>query len=312
VCGRLRAAGRRAAPERPGRRPPGCLLAGRDREAARPLRAGRLAGGRDDRGVSLARTCPGAWHRLLAACVPGSFGGWLLLLEQFGTWTLDDVLAYAIGYAEHGYPVVARHHRDDRARRAAAARVARVGRALPAGAQARLDVPQPAAGRDLAAPARRVATGSRGRARGARRVYYEGFVAEEIDRFSREQRRLLTGARPGAWRATLEPPATVDYRGLTVCKTAAWGQGPAGLQQLRLLEGLRRGVALSEVELVHVTTECAKLAFADRDANYGDVDVPLEHLLSREYADERRALIGEEASGELRPGLGRLPQLPTS
>ena len=63
---------------------------------------------------------------------------------------------------------------------------------------------------------------------------------------------------------------------------------------------------------MHVLTEAAKLAFADRDANYGDGDVPLHHLLSREYAAERRSLIGEEASGELRPGLGRLPQLVAS
>jgi Gamma-glutamyltransferase len=60
---------------------------------------------------------------------------------------------------------------------------------------------------------------------------------------------------------------------------------------------------------VHVLTECAKLAFADRDACYGDADVPLDRLLSREYADERRALVGDEASGELRPGLGGCRQL---
>ncbi|MDX6564869.1 MAG: gamma-glutamyltranspeptidase / glutathione hydrolase [Gaiellales bacterium] len=84
---------------------------------------------------------------------------------------------------------------------------------------------------------------------------------------------------------------------------------PAGLQQLALLEGFDVG-ALSEAELVHVTTEAAKLAFADRDASYGDdPGVPLERLLSKEYAAERRLLIGEDASGELRPGLGRLPKL---
>ena len=86
-----------------------------------------------------------------------------------------------------------------------------------------------------------------------------------------------------------------------MCKTAAWGQGPAGLQQLRLLEGFDVS-ALGEAELVHVLTEAAKLAFADRDANYGDVDVQLHHLLSKEYADARRALIGDDASAELRPG----------
>jgi gamma-glutamyltranspeptidase/glutathione hydrolase len=149
---------------------------------------------------------------------------------------------------------------------------------------------------------------SGGTVEGARRVYYEGFVADEIDRFVREQDGLLTGDDMAGWRATLEPAATVDYRGLTVCKTAAWGQGPSGLQQLALLRGF--DVAdMSEAEFVHVVTEAAKLAFADRDANYGDVAVQLHHLLSDEYASERRNLIGEEASAELRPGAGRLPRL---
>jgi gamma-glutamyltranspeptidase/glutathione hydrolase len=143
----------------------------------------------------------------------------------------------------------------------------------------------------------------------ARHVYHEGFVAEEIDRFSREHGGLLTGDDLASWRATLEPPATVDYRGLTVCKTGPWGQGPAGLQILQLLEGFDVG-SLGESELVHVVTEATKLAFADRDACYGDsAVVPLERLLSREYADERRALIGDEASAELRPGIGRLPRI---
>ena len=243
----------------------------------------------------------------LAACVPGAFGGWLLLLLQFGTWRLEDVLAYAIGYAEDGYPVVP-------------GIVAAIEAAEPVledwPASAELYLPPPRVGslfrnRALAATWRRLLDESGGGSREhelerARRVFYEGFVAEEIDRASRAGGGLLTGDDLAAWRATLEPPATVDYRGLTVCKTGAWGQGPAGLQQLRLLEGF--DVAeLGEAELVHVLTECAKLAFADRDALYGDAPVPLERLLSREYADERRGLIGEEASAELRPGLGRLP-----
>jgi gamma-glutamyltranspeptidase/glutathione hydrolase len=247
---------------------------------------------------------------LLAACVPGSFGGWLLLLEQFGTWRLKDVLAFAIGYADDGYPVVAGITET-------------IERAEPLlrewpGSSA-LYLPAPASGSTfrnprLAATWRRLLDESRGGTREqelerARQVYYEGFIAEEIDRFSREHDGLLTGDDLAQWRATLEPPTTVDYRGLTVCKTGPWGQGPSALQQLRLLEGFDVS-SLSEAELVHITTECAKLAFADRDANYGDSgDVPLERLLSRAYADERRALIGEDASGELRPGMGRLPTL---
>jgi gamma-glutamyltranspeptidase / glutathione hydrolase len=244
---------------------------------------------------------------LLAACVPGSVGGWLLLLEQFGTWRLEDVLAFAIGYADDGYPVVP-------GITVTIERVEPLLREWPASADLYLPAPQPGTtfrNPQLAATWRRLLDESRGGSREveierARQVYYEGFIAEEIDRFSRQHGGLLTGDDLAAWRATLEPPATVDYRGLTVCKTSAWGQGPVGLQQLRLLEGFDVA-AMSEAELVHVTTECAKLAFADRDASYGDGDVPLERLLSRGYADERRALVGEDASGELRPGLGRLP-----
>ncbi len=177
----------------------------------------------------------------LAACVPGAFGGWLLLLLEFGTWRLEDVLAYAIGYAEDGYPVVP-------------GIVAAIEAAEPLledwPASAELYLPPPQAGslfrnRALAATWRRLLDESGGGSREhelerARRVFYEGFVAEEIDRASRAGGGLLTGDDLAAWRATLEPPATVDYRGLTVCKTGAWGQGPAGLQQLRAARGLRR------------------------------------------------------------------------
>jgi gamma-glutamyltranspeptidase/glutathione hydrolase len=246
---------------------------------------------------------------LLAACVPGAFGGWLLLLEQFGTWRLADVLEFAIGYAEGGYPVVP-------GITLTIERSESLLREWPGSARLYLPPPRPGStfrNPQLAATWQRLLDESRGGSREAeieraRRVYYEGFVAEEIDRFSREHDGLLTGADLAEWRATLEAPATVDYRGLTVCKTGAWGQGPAGLQQLALLEGFDVG-GMSEAELVHVTTECAKLAFADRDANYGDADVPLDRLLSREYTDERRALVGEQADGELRPGIGRMPAL---
>jgi gamma-glutamyltranspeptidase / glutathione hydrolase len=240
---------------------------------------------------------------LLAACVPGSFGGWLLLLEQFGTWPLADVLEYAIGYAEHGYPVIP----------GITMTIERTEPLLaqwPASAELYLPAPRPGSifrNRQLAATWRRLLGESGGTVEGARRVYYEGFVADEIDRFSRDGGGVLTGDDMAQWRATLEPPATIDYRGLTVCKTGAWGQGPAALQQLALLEGYDVA-SLSEAELVHVMTEAAKLAFADRDANYGD-GADIAELLTPQYADERRLLIGDEASDELRPGRGRLPRL---
>jgi gamma-glutamyltranspeptidase / glutathione hydrolase len=240
---------------------------------------------------------------LLAACVPGSFGGWLLLLEQFGTWPLADVLEYAIGYAEHGYPVIP----------GITMTIERTEPLLaqwPASAELYLPAPRPGSifrNRQLAATWRRLLGESGGTVEGARRVYYEGFVADEIDRFSRDGGGVLTGDDMAQWRATLEPPATIDYRGLTVCKTGAWGQGPAALQQLALLEGYDVA-SLSEAELVHVMTEAAKLAFADRDANYGD-GADIVDLLAPEYTAARRLLIDDEASAELRPGRGRLPRL---
>src|SRR4029453_10838384 len=105
---------------------------------------------------------------------------------------------------------------------------------------------------------------------------------------------------------TPEPGASPQYAGLTVCKTLPWAAGPVSLQQLALLDGFDLA-ELSPAEFVHVVTECAKLAFADRDALYGDDEVPLETLLSADYNAKRRALIGEEASAEYTPGIGRLP-----
>jgi gamma-glutamyltranspeptidase/glutathione hydrolase len=244
----------------------------------------------------------------LAAVVPGAFGGWLLLLEQFGTWRLEDVLAFANGYAEDGYPVV-------EGMTMTIERVEPLLREWPGSAELYLPAPHPGTtfrNRTLATTWRRLLDEARGGSREdeierARRVFYEGFVAEEIDRFSRAEGGLLTGDDLREWRATLEPPATYDYHGVTVCKTGPWGQGPAALQQLALLAGFD-AADMSETELVHVVTECAKLAFADRDALYGDAEVPLDTLLSAAYNDERRRLVGDEASAELRPGMGRLPR----
>jgi gamma-glutamyltranspeptidase/glutathione hydrolase len=229
------------------------------------------------------------------------------MLEQFGTWRLEDVLAFAIGYAEEGFPLVA-------GIRATIDRTEELLREWPGTRDLYLPAPEVGAlfrNPALAATYRRIVDESRGGSREeemerARRAYYEGFVADEIDRFVAAEGGLLTADDLSKWRATLEPVASLDYHGLTVCKTLPWAAGPVGLQQLALLEGFDLA-ELSPAELVHVVTECAKLAFADRDALYGDGDVPLETLLSPEYNAERRALVGEEASGDYRPGLGHLP-----
>src|SRR6476619_4592871 len=246
---------------------------------------------------------------VLAACVPGAFGGWLLLLRDFGTWRLEDALEFAIGYTERGYPLL-------RGIRATIELNEELIATWPGSRDLYLPAPEPGAlfrNPVLGATYRRIVDESRGGSREdeiekARRAYYEGFVAEEIDRFSASEGGLLTGDDMARWRASLEPVAKLEYRGLTVCKTLPWAAGPVGLQQLALLDGFDLA-ELSPAEFVHVVTECAKLAFADRDALYGDGEVPLETLLSRAYNDGRRALVGEEASGGYTPGIGRLPHL---
>jgi gamma-glutamyltranspeptidase/glutathione hydrolase len=246
---------------------------------------------------------------VLAACVPGAFGGWLLLLQDYGTWSLADVLAFAIDYADNGFPVVGGMHLSIK-------RQVDLLAGWPASAE--LYLPAPEVGTQfcnpkLAATYRRIveesAAGSRGaQIERARELFYEGFVAEEIHAYCEAEGGLLTRDDLAGWRATFEQVASYEYGETTVCKTGPWGAGPVALQQLALLEGFDLA-GLSEAELVHVVTECAKLAFADRDALYGDADVPLDTLLSREYNDTRRALVGDEASSAYEPGMGRLPRL---
>jgi gamma-glutamyltranspeptidase / glutathione hydrolase len=247
---------------------------------------------------------------LLAACVPGAFGGWLLLLREFGTWRLEDVLEFAIGYADRGFPLHARI-------RATIELNEELIASWPGSRE--LYLPKPTSGElfrssALAETYRRIVEDSRGGSREAeiekaRLAWYDGFVADEIDRFSAAEGGLLTGADMAAWHAAVEPVAMLGYRGLTVCKTLPWAAGPVGLQQLALLEGFDL-TDMSTAELVHVIVECGKLAFADRDALYGDSeDVPLETLLSGEYNDARRSLVGDQASAEYVPGMGRLPAL---
>jgi gamma-glutamyltranspeptidase / glutathione hydrolase len=175
----------------------------------------------------------------------------------------------------------------------------------------------------LAATYRRILDESNGDLDAALDCWYRGFVADAVVRFQAEEwldssgerhAGLLTADDLRDWSPSYEQPLAVDYAGLTVLKAGPWSQAPVFLQQLRLLEGFDlEAMGLGSAEYVHTVTECAKLAFADREAWYGDpdfVDVPMDLLLSREYADERRALVGDQASAELRPG-GPDPRLPT-
>ena len=274
-------------------------------------RAATIARYRDELGLPLV---PGTGP--LAAVVPGAFGGWLAMLRDYGTMPLADVLRFAIGYAEDGYPVLERIT-------GAIRNVESLFREeWTTSAELYLPIPEPGTlhrNPQLARTYRRLAS-----AGDPVDEWYRGFVAEAMLAFQEREWLDSSGERHAGllaeedlrdWTPAIEQPLEVDYHGLTVLKAGPWSQAPVFLQQLRLLEGFDlAGMGHVSAGYVHTVTECAKLAFADREAWYGDpafADVPLDDLLSREYAEERRTLVGDEASAELRPGApgGREPLL---
>lgn len=260
---------------------------------------------------------------LLAPCVPGTFDAYMLLLLEHGTMRPRDVLASAIAYAREGYPLVERVV-------ATIATVETLFREhwptsaalyLPGGNRPEVGAlfrnPTLAATYERILAEAEAAGGDRERQiERARKVWAEGFVAEEIDRFCRGEevmdvsgrphRGVLTGQDMAGWRARKEPPARYDYGRYTVLKPGPWCQGIATLQQLALLKGFDFDrFDPAGPDFIHLQIEAAKLAFADRDAFLGDpdfVEVPLDVLLSDAYADARRRLISDTASMELRPG----------
>jgi gamma-glutamyltranspeptidase / glutathione hydrolase len=269
---------------------------------------------------------------LLAACVPGAFDAWLRMLLELGTATLRDVLEPAIGYARDGHPVLPRVVESIRS-------LEPTFRAdWPTSADTWL--PAPAAWSLFRRPAladtyvrvldaAEATTADRdGQIQAARDAWYRGFVAEAIAAFceqtevpdssGRAHRGLLAADDLAAFEASFETPASLDYEGWTVFKTGPWGQGPVLLQQLALLDGFElASMGPSSAEFAHTVLECSKLAFADREAWYGDpefAEVPLDRLLSSAYADERRTLVSDTASPDLVPGLegARLPEIPSN
>ncbi len=266
---------------------------------------------------------------LLPAVVPGAFDAWCLLLRDWGSWELADILAFAIGYAAKGIHLVPRVP-------AAIENVRPLFEsAWPSSAAVYLPhgtVPAPGslfANPALAATYTRICTEANGATRearidAARAAWYRGFVAEAIDRFFRDNeildasgkhhRGLLAADDLARWQASVEDPVSFDYHGHTVLKCGPWSQGPVFLQQLALLRNFDLA-AMDPLgaDFVHTIVECAKLAFADREAYYGDpafVSVPLGDLLSPEYNAARAHLVGPRASLELRPG--QLPGYHTS
>jgi gamma-glutamyltranspeptidase/glutathione hydrolase len=287
---------------------------------------------RDELGLDI---MPGSG--LLAATVPGAWDGWLILLRDYGTKTLREVLGYAIGYARGGFPLVPRipdtistvkqlfvQHWPTSAALwlpggEAPAPGTRFANPVLADTYERLLAEAESAGADREA-----------QIEAGRRAWSQGFVAKEIDAFcansfydssGHPHAGVLTGADIAAWSASYEEALTVDLRGgWTLAKCGIWSQGPALAQQLLLLDGFADRLSYVDgvptAETVHLAIECAKLAFADREAWYGDSQTDagvLADLLASDYTAARRQLVGEQASMELRPGSpgGRTPRLPS-
>ena len=272
----------------------------------------------------------------LAATVPGAVDAWMLLLRDYGTWSVRDVLEPAIGYARNGHPLVPRIADT-------IAGVADLFREhwptsaavwLPSG-----EVPKPHQLFRMPGYAdtlellvlRAEREAGREDARESqidhvRKLWREDFVAEAVDAFAAKSLwdssgqahpGCLTGDDLASWSATWEEPLRLDWHGTSIAKTGAWGSGPVLLQILGILQALGDPAALdlnSERD-VHFVVEAVKLAMADREAWYGDVvDPPMRALLSSTYAEERARLLGALAAEELRPGSpdGRAPVLPSS
>lgn len=259
---------------------------------------------------------------LLATVIPGAFDGWMLMLRDYGRLPLRTVLEPAIWYAGNGHPLLAAASRM-------IAGMADFFRSewptsfatwLPGGVV-------PAAQSNFRNPAlaatwtRLLAEAETRRDRddqieAARDVFYRGFIAEAIvdylntaevmDASGQRHRGVLTGDDLAGYAAHVEAPLTHDYHGWTVAKCGPWTQGPVLLQGLALLDG--SGIADMDptgADFVHTVTEAMKLAYADREVYYGDpgfAKVPLDRLLSPDYNAARRALIGSQASLDLRPG----------
>ncbi|EKF60325.1 gamma-glutamyltransferase [Agrobacterium albertimagni AOL15] len=260
---------------------------------------------------------------LLATVIPGAFDGWMLMLRDYGTMSVRDVLEPAIHYAEHGHPMLPRVSATIK------------GLAdffekewptsfetwLPGGV-----APEPHAlfrNPVLAATYTRIvkeaesAKGRENQIDAARDAFYRGFVAQAIEDYLKtaevmdasgsRHKGVLTAADMAGWSATVEAPQTLDYHGWSIAKTGPWGQGPVLLQSLALLKGI--DVAAMDplgADFVHTVVETMKLAYADREVYYGDpafANVPMEQLLSDVYNDERRGLIAPQASMQLRPGI---------
>ncbi|RPI46388.1 MAG: gamma-glutamyltransferase [Bacteroidetes bacterium] len=223
----------------------------------------------------------------LSVSVPGCVDGWFELHGKFGSLPMADILSPAIQYARDGFPLteLIAHYWDGNAR--ALSRYPNVAEVYMPGGEA------PAKGEIfknpyLASTLEKIATGGRD-------AFYRGEIARVIDRFMKEQGGFLSYEDLADHRSEWVEPVSTNYRGYDIWELPPNGQGIAALQILNILEGFDiASMGFGSAEYLHHFVEAKKLAFEDRARYYADPDfskIPVETLISKEYAQERRKLI---------------------
>jgi gamma-glutamyltranspeptidase / glutathione hydrolase len=247
----------------------------------------------------------------LAAVTPGTPGGLMTMLAEYGTMSLKDVLAPAMQMAE-GYPIEAQTANSiERQKEMIKGWPYSKKVFLPHLGQKR---EAPDAGeifvqKDLLETLKKlVETEQQALKKGKNRKeaiyaaydrFYKGDIAKEIARGCQEQGGLITEQDLANWKVKIEEPAMTTYRGIDVYKMQQWTQGPAMLQTLNILENFDlKAMGYNSTKYIHTLYQAMNLAFADRDFYYGDPafgpEEPMKGLLSKEYAKERSKLINWE------------------
>ncbi len=257
----------------------------------------------------------------LAAVTPGTPGGLMTMLAEYGKLSLREVLEPAIEMAETGYPMEGELSRSiERNKNKIKEWPYSKAVLLPHPGEAR---EAPAPGEvfrqpELAATLKKlVEAEQKALARGRNRKeaiyaaydrFYRGDIAEEFSRGCREQGGLITEGDLAGWKVHLEEPVTTNYKGIDVYKLTTWVQGPVMLQALNMLERLDlRAMGYNSSRYVHTLYQVMNLAFADRDFYFGDPyfppEEPIRGLLSKEYAKSRLATIDlEKNDPAVKPG----------
>ncbi|MFZ9504539.1 MAG: gamma-glutamyltransferase family protein [Cyclobacteriaceae bacterium] len=247
----------------------------------------------------------------LAAVTPGTPGGLLTMLAEYGKLSLKDVLTPALQMAE-GYPIEAQTanaiergkeqikqwpyskkvfltHLGEK-REAPNAGEIFVQKDLAATLQKLIDTEQTALKKGKTRKEAIYAAYDR---------FYKGDIAKEIARSTQEQGGLITEKDLAEWSVKIEEPTITTYRGIDVYKLQPWTQGPAMLQTLNILENFDlKSMGYNSTRYIHTVYQAMNLAFADRDFYYGDPafapEEPIKGLLSKEYARERSKLINPD------------------